>query len=140
MGSLERAIAIAAEAHADRTDKAGEPYILHPLRVMLTVPPDCREAAALHDVVEDGGSDWTLERLLREGFRPAVVTAVDALTRRGGERYDDYIVRCGANSIARTVKKADLMDNMNGLRLAALPKDEAKRLHEKYWRAHLALL
>ena len=35
MSTLERAIAIAATAHAGQTDKAGAPYILHPLRVML---------------------------------------------------------------------------------------------------------
>ena len=36
MRELERAIAIAAEGHAGQVDKAGEPYILHPLRVMLS--------------------------------------------------------------------------------------------------------
>ena len=54
MSTLEKAIAIAAEAHAGATDKAGAPYILHPLRVMLKVKsPDARIVAVLHDVVED---------------------------------------------------------------------------------------
>ena len=35
MSTLERAIVIAAEAHAGTTDKGGAPYILHPLRMMM---------------------------------------------------------------------------------------------------------
>jgi (p)ppGpp synthase/HD superfamily hydrolase len=37
MSTLERAIVIAAEAHAGQVDKAGAPYVLHPLRMMLRV-------------------------------------------------------------------------------------------------------
>jgi (p)ppGpp synthase/HD superfamily hydrolase len=67
-GTLERAIAIAAEAHAEQVDKAGAPYILHPLRMMLAVTtPVARMAAVLHDVVED--TSVTLEQLRAEGFR-----------------------------------------------------------------------
>lgn len=49
MSSLERAIAIAAKAHAGQIDKAGQPYILHPLRVMLRLTSEterieCRAA------------------------------------------------------------------------------------------------
>ena len=32
---LQRAIEIAVEAHRDQVDKAGAPYVLHPLRLML---------------------------------------------------------------------------------------------------------
>ncbi|MBP8277859.1 MAG: HD domain-containing protein [Propionivibrio sp.] len=54
MPSLEHAIALAASAHSGQVDKAGQPYILHPLRLMLAVTtPDERMAAVLHDVVED---------------------------------------------------------------------------------------
>ena len=54
MSTLERAIAIAAEAHAGSPDKGGAPYVLHPLRVMLAVRTmDERIVAVLHDVVED---------------------------------------------------------------------------------------
>ena len=37
MATLERAIELAAKAHAGQVDKAGQPYILHPLRLMLAV-------------------------------------------------------------------------------------------------------
>ncbi len=54
MSTLERAITIAATAHAGQIDKAGAPYILHPLRVMLRVTTEAeRITAVLHDVIED---------------------------------------------------------------------------------------
>lgn len=53
--NLHRAIEIAAEAHRDQTDKAGAPYLLHPLRVMMSLDTDEeRIVGVLHDVVEDG--------------------------------------------------------------------------------------
>jgi len=77
MATLERAIAIAAAAHAGQVDKAGQPYILHPLRVMLRVATEHeRIAAVLHDVVED--TDVTLHTLAAEGFAPEVIAAVEA--------------------------------------------------------------
>ena len=71
MGTLERAIAIAADAHAGARDKAGEPYILHCLRVMLRLgSEEERIAAVLHDLLED--TNWTREDLQQEGFSPAL--------------------------------------------------------------------
>ena len=79
-------------AHRGQRDKAGEPYILHPLRVMHAV---CgfheRMAAVLHDVVED--TSVTLDELRRRGFPQAVVAAIDALSRRAGEPYLAFIDR-----------------------------------------------
>ena len=137
MSTLERAIVIAARAHAGAADKAGSPYILHPLRVMLAVSSSAaRMAAALHDVVED--SDWTLEGLRAEGFSEDVLAAVDGVTRREGEDYLDFVRRSGRHPLAREVKIADLQDNMNLDRIAApTERDFARR--EKH-REALALL
>ena len=75
MATLERAIALAAQAHEGQVDKAGAPYILHPLRMMLSVDtPEARVAAVLHDVVED--TPVSLEELRVEGFSEAVIGAV----------------------------------------------------------------
>jgi (p)ppGpp synthase/HD superfamily hydrolase len=64
---LERAIEIAVEAHKGQVDKGGSPYILHPLRVMMSVNGESEKiVAVLHDVVED--SVWTFDALLAEGF------------------------------------------------------------------------
>lgn len=137
MSTLERAITIAAEAHAGATDKVGAPYILHPLRVMLRVEGnEARIAAVLHDLVED--TPWTLEDLRAEGFSEAVVAAVDGLTRRPGEIYLDFCRRAAANRIARNVKLADLEDNLDPERIAALP-EESRSLADRYRKAHAIL-
>lgn len=119
---LNKAIELAAAAHAGQVDKAGEPYILHPLRVMLAVSePEERIAAVLHDVVED--TPWTLDELAGEGFSPAVLAALDALTKRPAEARVAAAQRARANPIARRVKLADVTDNMN---LARIPNPTAK--------------
>lgn len=126
MHYLETAIEFALQAHAGQTDKAGAPYILHPLRVMTAMTTDeTRAAAVLHDVLED--SDTTADDLLKAGIPERVVTAVKALTKRPGEDYSDFVARCAENPIARTVKAADLRDNMDLSRLETVTeKDKAR--------------
>ena len=137
MSTLERAIAIAAEAHAGQIDKGGNPYILHPLRVMLRLEDaDARIAAVLHDVVED--SPWTLEQLRAEGFWPAVIDAVESVTKREGEEYEDFVRRAAQNTIGRIVKRADLEDNLDLSRVKSPGERDRERI-EKYRRA-LAVL
>jgi GTP diphosphokinase / guanosine-3',5'-bis(diphosphate) 3'-diphosphatase len=112
MSTLERAIEIAARAHAGQFDPAGEPYILHPLRMMLTLnSPDSRIAAVLHDVVEKS-DDWTLERLRLEGFSADVLEVVKALTKKPGETFESLVERAGRNKIGRLVKVADIQDHL----------------------------
>ena len=138
MSTLERAIGIAAEAHAGQTDKGGAPYILHPLRVMMGVEGErARIAAVLHDVVED--TAWTFDDLRREGFDEAVVAALDGLTRREGETYLDFCRRAAGNELARQVKLADIDDNLDPARVAALP-EENRSLADRYRKARAILL
>lgn len=132
-GTLERAIAIAAIAHEGQVDKAGAPYVLHPLRMMLAVTtPEARIAAVLHDVVED--TPVTLEQLRADGFSAAVVEAVEALTKRQDEDYETFIRRVAPNPIAREVKLADLRDNADLTRIAE-PTEKDRARVEKYRRA-----
>lgn len=136
-GDLEAAIALAVTVHSGQVDKGGEPYILHPLRVMLACKTgDQRIAAVLHDSVEDGGLELSL---IRHRFGPDVATAVDHLSRRDGETYPEFIDRCGANGIARAVKLADLADNMDMARLGREPTIEDIRRQWKYHDAVNAL-
>jgi (p)ppGpp synthase/HD superfamily hydrolase len=138
MSSLEKAISIAAQAHAGQKDKAGAPYILHPLRLMLRMKTEkAMVAAVMHDVIED--SDWTPERLKDEGFSDEVLAILGCLTRREDETYEEFIARAGQNPIARQVKLADLEDNMNILRIGTLTAKDGERL-EKYHRAWRALI
>jgi len=134
MSTLERAIVIAAEGHADRKDKAGAPYILHPLRMMLRLSsPDERIVAVLHDVVEDCPG-WDFDRLRDEGFSDRIIAALDAVTEREGEDYEDFARRAAANPIGRNVKLADLADNCDLSRIAEPTEADYRRI-EKYQRA-----
>ena len=129
MSTLERAIAIAATAHAGQVDKAGQPYILHPLRVMLRVNSEHeRIAAVLHDVVED--SDVSLEHLIAEGFAPEVISAIDALTKRPDESRVEAAHRAGADPIARVVKLADNAENMDLTRIQNPTERDFARVEE----------
>ena len=137
MPTLERAIAIAAEAHQGQKGKDGEAYILHPVRVMMRVEgPEAKMTAILHDVVED--TAWTLDQLRAEGFAEAVIEAVDSLTHREGEEYFEYVARAGSNPLARRVKLADLEDNMNIMRLAHVHDKDLERVR-KYHKAWMSL-
>ncbi len=127
MPTLEDALALAVEAHRGQHDKAGQPYILHPLRVMMRLETDAeRTVALLHDVVED--TPWTLERLRAAGYPEAVLSALDALTRRDGETYEAFVERLRPDALARRVKLADLEDNMDVRRLTAVTPKDAERL------------
>lgn len=64
---MQRAIEIAVEAHKGQVDKAGNLYVLHPLRVMMSLDAeDEKIVGVLHDVVEDC-EGWTWDRLRSEG-------------------------------------------------------------------------
>jgi (p)ppGpp synthase/HD superfamily hydrolase len=126
MSTIERAVAIAAEAHTGQIDKAGAPYLLHPLRLMLQMETaEDRIVAVLHDVVED--SDWSLERLRREGFSQVIIEAVDSVTRRNSETYEEFVLRAAQNSIGRRVKLADLRDNCDLTRIANPTEKDLER-------------
>jgi (p)ppGpp synthase/HD superfamily hydrolase len=111
MGDLTAAIRLAADLHDGQVDKAGEPYILHPLRVMLAqTSNDARIVGVLHDVAEDCEFGW--QDIHDCGFSEDIIVAVDSVTRRDGEDYFDYVQRAAANPIGRAVKQADLEDNL----------------------------
>jgi hypothetical protein len=128
---LDRALALAVDAHAGhRSGAADDPAsILHPLRVMARVETDAgRVVAILHDAVEQGSDRVSLARLRAEGFPEAIVAAIDCLTRRDGEAYDEFIERLAPNGLARRVKLADLADNLDLLRRSVLTRDDFEGL------------
>jgi|SRR5690625_346001 len=129
MATLERAIEIAAKAHAGQTDKAGEAYILHPLRVMLSLTTENeRIAGVLHDVLED--TNVTLEQLKLEGFANEVLVALVALTKEKGESRMQAAARAKKDPIARAVKLADNKDNSNISRIKSPTEKNFARLEE----------
>jgi (p)ppGpp synthase/HD superfamily hydrolase len=111
MSALEHAISLAASAHAGYLADDEEPYIFHPLRVMLALADENeRIVGVLHDVVEKTG--WSLDNLRSEGFADRILGAIDSVSRRHGEEYFDFVQRTRDNDLGRRVKIADLNDNI----------------------------
>lgn len=136
--TLEDAIILACNAHRGQVDKVGEPYVLHPLRVMFSFQPyqaKKRMVAVLHDVIED--TDITAQDLLEEGYDPEVVAAVVALSKTNPDMtYLEFIEnKVCQNPLAVDVKIADINDNTSMERLLRLDKDTQERLLAKYEKA-----
>lgn len=136
MATLDRAIVLATLAHSGQKRKVSEePYIYHPLRVMLKAGRFGVEFAMvsiLHDCIED--TNLTLEELTNEGFSVSVIEAVRLLTKHVGQRYEqEYLPEVKANLLARIVKICDIEDNMQDLEtLGTFDWENGKRLRLKY--------
>jgi hypothetical protein len=112
VATIEKAIEIAATAHAGVKDKQGKPYLLHPIRVMMDVEDgDAQIVAVLHDVVED--TDVSIDDIRSQGFSNDVVDALNLVTHRKNQPYSEYVIACKQNQISRQVKLSDLRDNTN---------------------------
>lgn len=135
---LDRAKAIATSAHEGQVDKAGKPYIEHPIRVMnMGKTMEEKIVGVLHDVVED--SEWTFEMLEKEGMPKEVVDALKCVTKLSeDEDYDHFIARVKTNPLAVNVKLNDLKDNMDITRLGKVTEKDLPRLN-KYIRAYKQL-
>ena len=135
---LDRAKAIATSAHEGQVDKAGKPYIEHPMRVMnMGKTVEEKIAGVLHDVVED--SDWTFEMLEKEGIPKDVMDALRCVTKLSeDEDYNHFIERVKTNPLAVKVKLNDLKDNMDITRLGEVAEKDLGRLN-KYIRAYRQL-
>jgi len=122
--SLDKAILVAVIAHAGQEDKGGNSYIRHPLRVMEGLDSEDEMVSGVcHDVVED--TEVTRIDLINLGFTSMQCKTIDALTKRGGETYDESIERVLKDPVARKVKTRDIKDNSQMWRL------KNKKLTEK---------
>ncbi|MEZ4701242.1 MAG: hypothetical protein R2834_12970 [Rhodothermales bacterium] len=135
---IERALQRALDAHLGQRDRAGAPYILHPLHLMFQCldDPDAMVVALLHDTVED--SPLTLDDLRVDGFPSHIVEAVDAMTRRPHESYEAFVARAGGDPLARRVKQVDIEHNLDLRRLDELGPKDIERL-QRYHSALRAL-
>ncbi len=134
MNKIEKAIEIALSAHRGQVDKAGKPYILHPLRLMLQLEDEMDMISALlHDVLED--SHYTPDKLVELGIPEKAIEVIPYLTRKKNETYKDFIKRAGGNRRARQIKILDIEDNMNISRIDTITRKDMDRL-KKY---HAAL-
>jgi (p)ppGpp synthase/HD superfamily hydrolase len=108
---FSKALRIATKYHEGQFDKAGKPYILHPIAVAMKAQTQAEEVVALlHDTVED--TDYT-EEMLREDFPKHIADAVIAMTKREGETYVEFVLRIKETPVARKVKMYDMEHNMS---------------------------
>ena len=142
--NLEKAIKIAVEAHTGQVDKGGNPYILHPLRVMLSLDlEEERIVGVLHDVVEDC-EGWSWERLKEQGCSDKLIEALKSVSKTPDEEkqfkemddpnkkmdhYLQFIKRAKANKIGRHVKAADIRDNLDISRIDDITESDINRLN-----------
>ena len=137
---LALAIVLTAEAFKDITDKAGEPYILHCLRVMNNPRLNTikkKIVGVLHDGPEDGVI--TIQRLRDLKFPENIIEALILLDyKNSGLTYQDYIKRLSFNEITKDVKLSDLEDNSQITRLKGLTRRDFERM-EKYHIAYTYL-
>lgn len=130
---LSTALHIAMIAHDGQVDKAGKPYIFHPLAVAtMTGSYDEFVTALLHDVMED--SYYTEESLRHAGIPEHIIEALKLLTHDLDEPYMEYVARIRTNDLARAVKLADLRHNSDLSRLPTITKRDRERA-EKYKQA-----
>lgn len=136
---LNKAIDIAMKAHADQKDKYGAPYIGHITRVMnMGKTMDEKIVGVLHDIVED--TDWTFEKLEKQGFEVRHIEAIKCLTKTGEhEDYDKFIERIKQNPLAIKVKLNDLTDNMDIRRVDTVKEKDIARWN-KYLKAYRELI
>ena len=136
---LNRAVEIAANAHLNLQDKNGDPYIGHIFRVMnMGKTMDEKICGALHDLIED--TNWTFEKLEKEGFPEEIISALKCLTKESeDENYDHFISRISKNALAVRVKINDLIDNLDVKRFTVITEKDMNRTN-KYLKAYRQLI
>lgn len=129
---LADAFMLASQVHRNQTDKAGRPYILHPVQVMLNLGLDAddeqRTMAILHDVLED--SDITLEDLRIRGYSQRVLDGLSLLCHDKNVSYEVYIRVIGTNLDATLVKRADLRHNSDITRMKGTEEKDFARMRK----------
>ena len=126
----KKAIKIMYDAHKDQVDKAGMPYVLHPIHVAEQMQDEDRTIVALlHDVVED--TNMTFEKLTEYGFSSNVIESLKLLTHSNDVGYFEYVKEIGTNPISTSVKLADLRHNSDLSRLDVVTDEDLKRV-QKY--------
>lgn len=136
---LAKMLLITTNAHAGQFDKGGNPYILHPLKVMHYLKTDDEELQCIalgHDVIED--TDVTYKELRSSGISERVIRGIYSLTKLPGEDYEDYKQKVFSNQDAMKVKLCDLRHNTDIRRLKGIKEKDLDRM-AKYQRFYLEI-
>lgn len=137
---LNKMLVLATNSHSGQYDKGGNPYILHPIKVMHYLKSDDEELQCIalgHDMIED--TTVTYQQLQEEGFTSRIIEGIRALTKVRGETYDEYKNRVFANEDAMRVKMADLRHNTDIRRLKGVSDKDIKRT-AKYHSFYMEIL
>ena len=123
---LEAALEFAAKKHEGQFRKGGEKYIVHPVAVSKWLKnngydTDTQICGLFHDLLED--TDATEEEIL-ELSNEKVLEAVKLLTKKKGYVMSEYVAGIKQNDMARAVKTADRLNNLND---AVVCSEEFKR-------------
>ena len=141
---LANMLLIATNAHAGQFDRGGNPYILHPLKVMHYLKGSDEELQCIalgHDLIED--TDVTYSELAAAGMSSRVIEGIRALTKMPGENYAEYKARVMCSRDAMLVKLCDLRHNTDIRRLKGVTDKDVARMakyHEFYVEIELQLL
>ena len=118
----EMAEILAHFSHHDEIRQiSGEPYMTHVYYVRdgdkhysdIRYSENQRILSLLHDTIESEKQDaLTLADIRYLKFDNEIVTGLDSITKREGERYLDYIERLSRNEFVRPVKIVDTRHNM----------------------------
>ena len=126
---LATMLVIATNAHAGQFDKGGNPYILHPLKVMHYLKSDDEELMCMalgHDVIED--TPTTYKELRDAGISERVIEGIRCLTKVPGQTYEEYQEGVFSNADSMRVKKADLRHNSDIRRLKGVTDKDVARI------------
>lgn len=124
-----KAMVIAYNAHINQIDKAGVPYIFHPIHLaeQMETEKECI-IALLHDVVED--TDVTFDQLEKE-FSNDIIEILKLLTHDKNIDYMEYIKAIKKNPIAKKIKIVDIIHNADETRLDKITERDILR-RDKY--------
>lgn len=126
---LGRMLVIATNAHDGQYDRGGNPYILHPMKVMHYLKSDDEELQCIalgHDVIED--TNVTYQDLKAAGMTDRIIDGIRALTKQPGQTYEEYKAGVFANRDAMQVKMADLRHNTDIRRLKGVTEKDIARM------------
>lgn len=125
---LSAMLVIATNAHAGQFDKSGQPYILHPLKVMHYLKTEDEELECMgigHDLFED--TDVTKQMLRDAGVSERVIVGIASVTKMPGESEAEYKAKVMANPDGIEVKMADLRHNSDIRRLKGITEKDIAR-------------
>lgn len=134
-------LVMAVEGHNGQFDKGGNPYILHPLKVMHYLKTDDEELQCIalgHDLVEDN-KKITWETLRIAGMTERIINGIKCLTRVPGETEEEYQAKVMSNIDAIRVKLCDLRHNTDIRRLRGLTEKDFARM-QKYQAFYVKLV